>query len=81
MSTIFTKIIDGEIPGRFVWKDEHCVAFLDIMPLSEGHLLLVPARRLTVGPTCRLSWRRTCSLWRTRFLVPWIRRSTRTVWL
>ena len=38
MSTIFTKIIEGEIPGRFVWKDEHCVAFLDIMPLSEGHL-------------------------------------------
>ncbi|MFC2683416.1 MAG: HIT family protein, partial [Rothia mucilaginosa] len=29
MSTIFTKIIEGEIPGRFVWKDEHCVAFLD----------------------------------------------------
>ncbi len=30
VSTIFTKIIEGEIPGRFVWKDEHCVAFLDI---------------------------------------------------
>ncbi|MFC2536403.1 MAG: HIT family protein, partial [Rothia dentocariosa] len=32
MSSIFTKIIDGEIPGRFVWKDEKCVAFMDIQP-------------------------------------------------
>ena len=50
MSTIFTKIIDGEIPGRFVWKDEHCVAFLDIMPLSEGHLLLVPRAEIDRWP-------------------------------
>ena len=45
MSTIFTKIIDGEIPGRFVWKDDQCVAFMDIMPQSEGHLLVVPRGR------------------------------------
>ena len=50
MSTIFTKIIEGEIPGRFVWKDEHCVAFLDIMPLSEGHLLLVPRAEVDRWP-------------------------------
>ena len=50
MSTIFTKIIEGEIPGRFVWKDEHCVAFLDIMPLSEGHLLLVPRAEIDRWP-------------------------------
>ena len=42
MSSIFSKIIAGEIPGRFVWKDEKCVAFMDIMPVSEGHLLVVP---------------------------------------
>lgn len=42
MSTIFTKIIDGQIPGRFLWKDEHCVAFLSIAPLSQGHALVVP---------------------------------------
>ncbi|KAA9395635.1 HIT family protein [Kocuria coralli] len=42
MSTIFTKIIDGEIPGRFVWRDEKCVAFLSIAPLSQGHTLVVP---------------------------------------
>ena len=50
MSTIFTKISEGEIPGRFVWKDEHCVAFLDIMPLSEGHLLLVPRAEVDRWP-------------------------------
>ena len=50
MSTIFTKIIDGEIPGRFVWKDDQCVAFMDIMPLSEGHLLLVPRAEIDRWP-------------------------------
>ena len=30
MSTIFTKIISGEIPGRFVWADEDCVAYATI---------------------------------------------------
>ncbi|MGO4385463.1 HIT family protein [Specibacter sp. RAF43] len=42
MSTLFTKIINGEIPGRFVWKDEACVAFLTIGPLTDGHTLVVP---------------------------------------
>ena len=42
MSTIFTRIIDGEIPGIFVHRDQHCVAFLDIRPLAHGHVLVVP---------------------------------------
>ncbi|NIR38883.1 MAG: HIT family protein, partial [Actinobacteria bacterium] len=42
MSSIFTKIIDGEIPGRFVWRDDVCVAFLDVRPLAPGHALVVP---------------------------------------
>ncbi len=42
MPTIFTRIIDGEIPGRFVWKDDVCVAFLDVRPLARGHVLVVP---------------------------------------
>ncbi|MBV1779623.1 HIT family protein [Paeniglutamicibacter sp. ABSL32-1] len=42
MSTLFTKIIEGEIPGRFVWKDEHAVAFLTIGPITHGHTLVVP---------------------------------------
>ena len=42
MPTLFTRIIEGELPGTFVWKDEHCVAFLSIEPLREGHTLVVP---------------------------------------
>jgi histidine triad (HIT) family protein len=42
MSTIFTKIINGELPGRFVYRDDICVAFLTIAPICEGHTLVVP---------------------------------------
>ena len=42
MPSIFTRIINGEIPGRFVWRDDHAVAFLDVRPLSPGHCLVVP---------------------------------------
>jgi len=42
VATVFTKIIDGELPGRFVWRDEHAVAFLSINPLTTGHVLVVP---------------------------------------
>ena len=42
MATVFTKIIDGELPGRFVWSDERAVAFLSINPLAPGHTLVVP---------------------------------------
>jgi histidine triad (HIT) family protein len=42
MATIFTKIINGEIPGRFVWQDDQVVAFLTVAPLTPGHTLIVP---------------------------------------
>lgn len=42
MATLFTRIIERELPGRFVWRDEHAVAFLSINPLSKGHVLVVP---------------------------------------
>jgi diadenosine tetraphosphate (Ap4A) HIT family hydrolase len=42
VSTLFSRIIEGEIPGRFVWRDERCVAFLTIAPLRPGHALVVP---------------------------------------
>jgi len=42
MATLFTRIIDGEIPGRFVWRDDRVVAFLTIAPLAPGHTLVVP---------------------------------------
>ena len=46
MSTLFTRIIEGEIPGTFVWKDERCTAFLSIAPLAPGHTLVVPREEI-----------------------------------
>ena len=42
MATIFSRIIAGELPGRFVWRDERAVAFMSIAPLQPGHTLVVP---------------------------------------
>lgn len=42
MPTLFTRIIDGELPGRFVYSDDQAVAFLSIQPLTPGHTLVVP---------------------------------------
>jgi histidine triad (HIT) family protein len=42
VATLFTRIIEGEIPGVFVWKDDQCVAFMSINPLRPGHVLVVP---------------------------------------
>jgi histidine triad (HIT) family protein len=42
MPTVFTRIIDGEIPGTFVWRDDRCVVFMSINPMARGHALVVP---------------------------------------
>ena len=42
MPTLFTRIIEGELPGTFVWRDDRCVAFLSIAPMRPGHTLIVP---------------------------------------
>jgi histidine triad (HIT) family protein len=42
MPTIFSRIISGELPARFVWKDDQVVAFLSIAPMMPGHTLVVP---------------------------------------
>ena len=39
---LFCKIIDGQIPSLKVYEDEHVYAFMDIMPLTKGHTLLIP---------------------------------------
>ena len=46
MATIFTKIVNGEIPSYRVAEDEKFYAFLDINPLKEGHTLVVPKREV-----------------------------------
>ncbi|MDQ2942342.1 MAG: HIT family protein [Candidatus Dormibacteraeota bacterium] len=42
MASIFSRIIAGELPARFVWKDDSCVVFLSNRPLRPGHSLVVP---------------------------------------
>ena len=42
MSSVFTKIIEGDLPGRFVYRDDRAVAFLSIEPVAYGHVLVVP---------------------------------------
>ena len=42
MATLFTKIINGDIPAKFVHRDESCVVFMSINPIATGHALVVP---------------------------------------
>ena len=42
MSSIFTKILSGELPGHFVWKDDLCFAIMTIQPIRQGHLIVIP---------------------------------------
>jgi len=44
--SVFTKIINGDLPGRFVWADETCVAFATIAPHTDGHVLVVPRQQV-----------------------------------
>ena len=46
MASIFTMIINGDIPGHFIYRDDICVAFLSIEPLTEGHTLIVPIEEI-----------------------------------
>ena len=46
MASIFTKIVQGEIPCYKVAETEDCIAFLDILPLVKGHVLVVPKREV-----------------------------------
>ncbi len=46
MTTIFSRIINGEIPGTFVWRDDLCVAFMSINPMAVGHTLVVPIEEI-----------------------------------
>ena len=46
MSSIFTKIINKEVPADIVYEDEYCLAFKDIKPLASVHILLIPKREI-----------------------------------
>ncbi len=42
--SIFTKIINREIPGDIIYEDEHVIALLDIKPINKGHALIIPKK-------------------------------------
>lgn len=46
MPTLFTRIVNGEIPCHKVWEDEQHLAFLDIRPAQPGHTLVIPKREV-----------------------------------
>ncbi len=46
MATIFTKIINREIPAKIVYEDDQCLAFQDIDPKAPVHVLLIPKREI-----------------------------------
>jgi len=46
MASIFTRIVNGEIPCFKIAEDEHYLAFLDINPLQEGHTLIIPKKEI-----------------------------------
>jgi histidine triad (HIT) family protein len=46
MPTIFTRILNGDIPGTFIYRDDRCAAFLSINPLADGHVLVVPVEEV-----------------------------------
>tara|TARA_Y100000590_G_scaffold453596_1_gene598934 strand:+ start:997 stop:1338 length:342 start_codon:yes stop_codon:yes gene_type:complete len=46
MSTIFSKIINKEIPSDIVFEDTNCIAFKDINPISSTHILIVPKKEI-----------------------------------
>jgi histidine triad (HIT) family protein len=47
MASLFSRIIARELPAEIIAEDEHFIAFLDIMPLVKGHVLLVPKREVS----------------------------------
>ena len=66
MPTIFSRIISGELPGRFVWRDDRAVAFLSIEPMRPATRSSCRATRSTTGSTSTPSSPRTCSSSRSR---------------
>lgn len=61
MATLFSRIVAGEIPCHRICEDEHHLAFLDIMPLVMGHVLVIPKREVDYifdlsGPEMAALW-------------------------
>jgi len=62
-SSVFTKIINGEIPVHKIYEDDKTIAFLDANPLADGHTLVVP--KVQIGQVWQLPDEYYTALWKT----------------
>jgi len=46
VASIFTKIIAREIPGHFIWEDDLCISIMTIMPIRDGHCMVIPKQEV-----------------------------------
>ncbi|AOS97651.1 HIT-like protein [Microbulbifer aggregans] len=46
MASVFTQIINGELPGHFIWRDDRAVAIMTISPIKPGHCLVIPVEEI-----------------------------------
>lgn len=46
MASIFTRIINREIPGHFIWEDDLCIGIMTIMPIRDGHCMVIPKQEV-----------------------------------
>ncbi|WP_444885430.1 HIT family protein [Microbulbifer sp. PSTR4-B] len=46
MASIFTQILNGDLPGHFIWKDEKAIAIMTISPIKPGHCLVIPVEEI-----------------------------------
>jgi histidine triad (HIT) family protein len=46
MTSVFTRIINGDVPAHIVYRDERCIAFMSIAPIQHGHTLVVPVAEI-----------------------------------
>ncbi len=52
MATLFTKIINRDIPASILYEDELCIAILDIAPVNKGHALVISRKEYPTTATC-----------------------------
>lgn len=65
--TLFDRLLAGELPASFVYRDAHCAAFMDINPITRGHVLVVP--RHSVATLAELDADARRHLWETAHRV------------
>ncbi|MFA0810134.1 HIT family protein [Microbulbifer epialgicus] len=46
MASIFTQIMNGDLPGHFIWRDDKAIAIMTISPIKPGHCLVIPVEEI-----------------------------------